>query len=911
MGTMPRVAAVREWIVRLIGSLGFRRRDADLEEELRAHLDLAADEARRHGAAGDPAMREVVARHGAVSSSIDALRDQRGLPWLDDLRRDARHGTRALARTPSFTLIVLATLGIGIGANTAIFSLVNSIVLKPLPYPRAEDLVSLWHTAPGAAGMGNLASELRLSASMYFTYAEQNRTFSSLGVWAAGTATVTGAGDPEQVRSVFVSDGVLQTFGVGPVVGRALGAADQVSDSTVRAVMLGYGYWIRRFGGDPSVVGRTITIDSNPREVVGVMPRHFHIVDAEPDLIAPFAFDRSGLRLPGFGLRAVGRLRPGVTIAVASADVARMVPIWMHSWPMVPGVDPSIYETWRITPALRPLTAEVVGGVARVLWVLLGTIGIVLLIACANVAGLMLVRMDGRQTELAVRAALGAGRGRIVRALLVESTLLALAGGVLGVALAIAGVRLLVSHGPDTLPRLHEIGVDARGLAFAFGASLLSSLLFGIVPALRHTGPEIAGAIHGGSRTSTDSRERRRARHGLVVAQVALALVLLVASGLMIRTVQSLRAVTPGFTRPEEIQTLNVVIPGSLVPQPERVARLQQDIADRLAAAPGVRSVAFASVVPMAGRTPDWDVIFAEGRHYEANEIPPMRFFKRVSPRYFGTMGTPLVAGRDFTWIDLYDRRRVVMVSENMARELWGSAEAAVGRRIQTIPGRPWQEVVGVVHDVHEHGVHVPAPAIVYWPSFGESSYEEGQLAVVRNVTFTIRSPQAGSEHLLADVRRAVWSANASLSVASEQTMKELYDRSMERTSFTLVLLALAGGMALVLGVIGLYGVISYTVSRRTREIGIRLALGAPPREVGRLFVGNGLRLTAIGITLGLAVAAGLSRAMSSVVFGVSPLDPATYAIAPIVLVAAALAASYLPARRASRLDAVRALQQE
>jgi predicted permease len=288
-----------------------------------------------------------------------------------------------------------------------------------------------------------------------------------------------------------------------------------------------------------------------------------------------------------------------------------------------------------------------------------------------------------------------------------------------------------------------------------------------------------------------------------------------------------------------------------------------------------------------------------------------MRFFKRVSPRYFETMGTPLVAGRDFTWTDLYDRRRVVMVSENTARELWGSAEAAVGRRIQTIPGRPWQEVVGVVQDVHEHGVHVPAPAIVYWPTFGESSYQEGQLAIVRNITFTIRSPQAGSEHLLADVRRAVWSANASLSVASEQTMKELYDASMQRTSFTVVLLALAGWMALVLGVVGLYGVISYAVSRRTREIGIRLALGAPPREVGRLFVGNGLRLTAIGIALGLAVAAGLSRAMSSVVFGVSPLDPATYAIAPTVLVLAALAASYLPARRASRLDAVRALQQE
>lgn len=298
---------------------------------------------------------------------------------------------------------------------------------------------------------------------------------------------MTGGGQPEEVRRVLVSDGVFQALGVPPLLGRALGPADQEPGAPVQAIVLGYGFWMRRFGGDASVIGRTITVDFGPREVVGVMPNGFRIVNAKPDLVAPFAFDRSTLQLPGFGLEAVARLRPAVTLEEASADVARMVPIWMRSWPMVPGVDPAIYETWAITPAIRPLATEVVGNVARVLWVLFGAVGIVLLVACANVAALMLVRMEGRQSELALRAALGAGRKRIVRALLVESTILAAAGGALGVALAAAGIRLLVSHGPDTLPRLHEIAVDGRALGFAIAASLVSSVLFGVLPALRYT----------------------------------------------------------------------------------------------------------------------------------------------------------------------------------------------------------------------------------------------------------------------------------------------------------------------------------------------------------------------------------------------------------------------------------------
>ncbi len=904
-----RMKALRRFVKRLTASLLGRGDDDRVREELAEHLALLTEEYARAGLPLDEARRRARLKLGAHDAAAEACRDEQRLRLLESTWQDLRYAVRTLRKQPAFTLAAVLTLALSIGAYTAIFSLVNSIVLKPLPYPRAEELISLRHTAPGAAGMGNLASDLRLSASMYFTYAEHTRTFSSIGVWSAGTATVTGAGNPEEVRSILVSDGVLQALSVPPLLGRALGAGDQEPGAPVRAVVLGYGFWMRRFGGDTSVIGRTISVNSSPREVVGVMPKDFRIVNAEPDLIAPIAFNRSTLRLPGFGLETVARLEPGVTIAEATADVARMVPIWMRSWPMVAGVDASIYETWQITPALRPLAAEVVGNVARVLWVLFGAIGIVLLVACANVAALMLVRMEGRQSELAVRAALGAGRGRIVRALLVESTILALAGGALGVGLAVVSLWLLVSHGPDSLPRLHEIAVDARALAFAITASLFSGALFGVLPALRYTSSEIASTLHAGGRTASDSRERRTARHGLIVVQIALALVLLVASGLMIRTFQALRSVEPGFTRAEEIQTIDVAIPGSLVTEPERVARLQHDIADRLSGIAGVTSVGFASVVPMVGGTPDWDVIFIEGRQYASQEIPPMRFFKHVSPHYLATMGTRLVAGRDFTWTDLYDRHPVVMVGENMARESWGSAASAIGRRIRTTPGRPWREVVGVVQDVHEHGADVPAPAIVYWPTFGESPYQAGQPSTVRNVTFTVRSPQAGRESLLANVRRAVWSANASLSVANERTMKQIYDSSMERASFTLVLLALAGVMTLALGVIGIYGSIAYAAVQQTREIGIRVALGAAPGTVTGMFVRRGVVLTGMGVAVGLVSAIALTQAMSSLLFGIGPLDPLTYIAVSLLLIAAAAAASYIPARKASAVDPVKALR--
>jgi predicted permease len=676
--------------------------------------------------------------------------------------------------------------------------------------------------------------------------------------------------------------------------------------------MLGNGYSKRRFGGEAAAIGRTIQLDSQTREIVGVMPRGFRVVDQEADMIVPIRFDRTKLTLPGFGFQGVARLKPGVTVAQANADLSRLVPVWMDSWPAPAGVNPHIWENWKITAAVRPLKQEVVGSVDRVLWVLMGTIGIVMLIACANVANLLLVRAEARQQELAVRAALGAGWGQIVRALLLESLLLAAMGGAIGTGLAYAGLRWLVSMAPGRLPRLDEISVDGTALGFAVALSVASGVLFGIAPALKYAGPRIGMALRGGGRTSSAGRERHRARNVLVVAQVALALVLLVSSGLMIRTFAALHGVEPGFTRPGELQTVRISIPASLIRDPERVARLQNELADRLGAIPGVRSAAFASEVPMDGVPTNWDAIQVEEKNDLSNQVPPLRVFHSVSPGLFHALGTRIVAGRDYTWTDLYQQRRVVMVSENLARELWGSAAGAIGKRMSaSIPNSPLREVIGVVQDVPTNGLQEPAPATVYWPSYGEDIYRAGQRTIARQVTFAIRSSRAGSESLLQEVQRAVWSLNPNLSLASVQTMREVYEHSMARTSFTLVMLGIAGTMALVLGIVGIYGVIAYAVSQRKREIGIRVALGAQLPQLRRMFVRHGLALAAAGTAIGLCAAAGLMRLMKSLLFGVNTVDPVTYVAVPIVLAAAAALASYVPARRVSQADPVEALRGE
>jgi putative ABC transport system permease protein len=508
--------------------------------------------------------------------------------------------------------------------------------------------------------------------------------------------------------------------------------------------------------------------------------------------------------------------------------------------------------------------------------------------------------------------------------MLVESMTLGVLGGALGLGLAWAALRILVAKGPVTLPRLHEIGIDPFVLAFGIGVSLLSGALFGVIPVLKYAGPGVATALRGVGRTFSLGRERHRARNTLVVVQVALALVLLVSSGLMIRTFQQLRRVQPGFAHPEEILIVHSMTPAAvtsaaalpifLANEPERVMRMQNEILDKLAAIPGVSSVGFGSAAPLESFLGAvGNPVYAEDKRLAAGQVPAIRQIRKIAPGFFKTMGTRVVAGRDFTWTDLYGKRRVAVISENLAREWWGVPGAALGKRIREGgPADPWREIVGVVEDVYDNGVQVKPPEFVYWPALMDRYLWGDEHGFVVSVgMFAIRSSRTGTESLLTEARQAIWSVNGRQPVFLVNTLQALYDQSMARTSFTLVMLAIAGGMALAIGIVGIYGVIAYVVSQRTREIGIRTALGAQPAELLGMFVRHGLLLAGVGAALGLVAAAGLTRLMSSLLYGVTALDPVTYAAVSALLVAAAALASYLPTRRAIAIDPVQALRAE
>ncbi|MCW5979194.1 MAG: ABC transporter permease [Bryobacteraceae bacterium] len=811
---------------------------------------------------------------------------------------------RGFARSPMFTAVAALTLAFGIGANTAIFSVLNAVLIQPLPYPDSDRLVAVWQTI---SGPGVSIPEINASPATYYLYREEGRTFQDIGLWRTDAVTVTGLAEPERVLALSVTDGALPAIGVQPALGRWFTPKDD-SPGSPETAMLAYGYWQRRFGGDPSVLGRRIMIDGQAHEVIGILPGRFRFMNAQHSVVLPLQFDRNKVFVGHFSYQAVARMKPGVTLAQANADVARMLPMLPLKFPPAPGMSNKVFEEIKLGPSVRPLKQDVVGDVGKTLWVLMATVGIVLFIACANVANLLLVRAEGRQRELAIRAALGAGRSRLARELLLESAALGLIGGAIGVVLAHAGLRLLTSLAPSQLPRIDEIAIDRTALLFTLALSLAAGVLFGLIPVFKYAGPKIAAGLRGVGRTHSDSRERHRARSALVVVQVALALALLVASGLMIRTFQALRRVDPGFTSPSTIQTLRVSIPSAQVPDVSRAIRMHNDILNAISAIPGVTSVAATNSITMDGSENN-DPIYAEDRSYAEGQMPPMRRYKYISPGLFKTMGTPLIAGRDLTWTDIYDRRPVVIVSQNMARELWGDPAAAIGKRVRESPKGRWREIVGVAGDERDDGVDRKAPAVVYWPLLVKDFWqfpERGQ----RMVAFTVRSSRAGTMDFIREIQRAVWGVNPELPVADVRTVQEIYDRSMARTSLTLTLLGIAAGMALLLGVVGIYGVISYSVSQRTREIGIRVALGAPGSQVRRMFVRHGLALAAVGLGCGLLVAAALTRIMAALLFEVSPLDPLTYLAVSLTILAAAALATYIPACRAtavSPLDALRA----
>ena len=815
------------------------------------------------------------------------------------------HAIRRLVRAPLFTAITLITLAVGIGANTVVFSVVEGILLKPLAYPHPDRLIGVWHKAPGI----NIP-KINIAPFLYFIDREQNKTLEDIGIYNRGDFSLTGGAQPEQVHGLILTDGTLPLLGVQPVKGRLFTRQDD-QPKAPKTVLLTYGYWQRHFGGG-SVLGRSVTLDGQAREIIGVLPKNFRFLDENDlDLIVPMQLDRSETKLGQFNNEGIARLKPGVTLEQASADLARLIPVAIHSFPAPQGFSPAIFEKANFGMDLHSLKNDVVGDVGNVLWVLMGSIAIVLLVACANVANLLLVRVEGRRQELAIRSALGAARKNITAGLLLESLVLGCAGTAIGLALAYGALRVLVAAAPTGLPRLHEIGIDVPVLLFAVGLALFVSLVIGMIPVLKYSGVTASTGLREGGRALSQSRERHRARKALVVVQVALALVLLICSGLMIRTFRALVHVSPGFSDPATLQAFDIYIPETQIPdtQKERVVRTQQAILNRLAAIPGVSSVSITSSIPMSGNR-TFDPVFTNDRIYKEGELPPLRRFKFISPGFFSTMGIPLVAGRDMTWSEELVKRPLAIISENFAREYWGSPANAIGKFIHVGSTDPWHEIIGVAGNVYDDGVSQAPSTAVYWPLF-QDNFETQKEMVRRYVSFAIRSPRAGSAAFMSEVQQAVWSIDSDLPLADPTTVGELYTKSMARTSFTLVMLCVAGSMALLLGIVGIYGVISYAVSQRTREIGIRMALGAQQKALTGMFVRQGLTLTAIGIAFGLGAAFISMRLMSSLLFHVSPMDPWTYLLTTLCVIGIAWLACYLPSRRAAVVNPVNALRAE
>ena len=880
---MPQLAHFRQWLRALVAR---RRADAELDEELRFHIEMEIAERVRRGASPEAARTQVLRDFGGVERFKEDCRDVRGTRPLTDAAQDVRYAWRTLRKSPGFTTVVVLTLALAIGANTAIFSVVNGVLLRALPYVDAERLVMVWE-----ADRFSGTSREDASVPDYFDFRAQNHVFADLAAFEEQPLTLTRAGtEPQHVIAGEATQNLFPLLGVAPILGRGFTTSEDAPGGP-HAVILSEALWRTRFGGDPGVLGTVIRLDDVPHTVVGVLPTGVNFPSEHTELWVPMQIGPTTNPRDNHIIKVIGRLRAGVTLAGAQGQMTSIAAQLESAYP----------ENKGRGVHLESLPEVLVGSVRPALVVLLGAVALVLLVACANVGNLLLARASVRRHEVAVRTALGASRGRLARQFFVESLLLSAGAAVLGLLIATAGLHLLLALAPSDLPRLGDVGLDGRVLAFTLGLAVAVALVFGLLPLTESRLHNLQGVLHSGTaRTGTGGRGQSRLRDLLVVTELAVSVALVIGAGLLIRSFWTLRHVDPGFT-PQNVVQAELQLPSARYPQDyshfpdwREIQGFYKQTLDRVGALSGAESVAFANVGPlMLGFTNSFVI---EGREAEAARGQAEIYTRMVTPSYFRTVGLPLIQGRALADRDDAHAPQVAVLNESAARRYFPNT-SPLGHRIRF--WGTWRTIVGVVGNERFHGLTEETPPAVYTPLW------QTPMASVVLLVRTSRDPL----QLWPAVHREVASVDPEIALYNVVTMPQALSRSVAQQRFTMLLLGAFAGAAMLLALIGVHGVLSYAVAQRTREVGIRMALGASRRTVARLIVGRGAVLSAVGITLGVGGAIAGSRLLSGLLFGVTALDPATYLIVAVSVAAVALLACVLPARRAMVIDPVIALR--
>lgn len=899
------MATLREWMRRLWGTLRRNPRDREMEDELSSHLELAREDMLRRSVSNANALRAARVRVGGRAQAMEAMREQRGLPWLDDLARDVSHGLRTLRRTPVFTAVVLLTLALGIGANTAVFSILNGVILRPLGYPKPEQLMYLTAEFPALGLTGN-----SVSAPEYVEFRETNQSFAAVGAYSTGGAGYTigevnlTAGDrPRRVRSVAVDAYLLNTLGVQPAHGRFFSVeetAHWTGTLPPPIAILSHELWQTAFGGR-TLVGQTVEVEGRPHEIVGIMPPGADVMDNRTEIWLPLWLHPNTARhRASHVLHVIARLKDGVTAEAAQTELNAFLENWGERFGTkdhVPMTRPS--RAADHTLQMRKLQDAMIGNASRSIWVLQAAVGFILLIACANLANLVTARAESRRREFAVRAALGASRSRLLRQTMTEGVLVSAAGGMLGLALACVGVQALIRAYPTGMPRTSDVAINLPVLLFALGASMATGVLFGLATvAFGRVNGLMTALQEGGSRGATGAAHHH-IRRALVMAEVALAVMLVISAGLLIRTVYNLASVDAGFDR-SRLVTFSITLPMA-TSEPETRAQAYQRVLDKLQAAPGVQRVTIMSGLP-PNRSPD--SIPTRIENYTGADGKPVEvidYYQFVMGDYFETIGVPIVAGRGFERTDIASQGKVVVVNETMAKRIW-KEQNPIGQRLQPnlsgpigAPDNPWHTVIGVARNVRQGGVDKEAGTELYI-SLDQHAIAPPTMNVMLRTTLAPAALSGTIERLVREVDPAV-------PIVRLRDMDTVFSESIRRPRFLAQLLGAFALLALSLAAIGTYGVLSHMVGQRTREIGIRMALGAGRSSVFALVMKQGLQLTIIGVVIGVAGALGLNRLIASLLFGVQPTDGATLVAVIATITLVATIACWLPAWRASRLD--------